>query len=159
LIFLGNFNKKAHIFLANTPTIDFRSITVFQTKYKKGELPDDKNLIEFDTVIKNEDKKLELMKNEHERWNAFMRSEGFRTVAFPTVKKYAPITRSHKDEDAKLHPCIVSWEDLDPLQKEYDALQNKLSLKISNFKEYDEKLVVEIPKIIKRANEFSKEGW
>ena len=126
---------------------------------KKGELPNEENLIEFDTVIKDEDKKLELMKNEHERWNAFMRSEGFRTVKFPTVKKYAPITRSHKDEDAKLHPCIVSWEDLDPLQKEYDALQKKLSLKISNFKEYDEKLVVEIPKIIKRANEFSKEGW
>lgn len=126
---------------------------------KKGELPNEENLIEFDNIIKDEDKKLELMINEHERWNAFMRSEGFRTVKFSTVKKYAPLTRSHKDEDAKLHPCIISWEDLEPLQKEYDALQKKLSLKISNFKEYDEKLVVEIPKIIKRANEFSKEGW
>lgn len=126
---------------------------------ENGELPSDKNLVEFEAAIKDENKKLELMINEHERWNAFMRSEGFRTVNFQTVKKYAPITRSHKDEDAKLHPCIVSWDDLDTLQEEYDALQKKLSLKISNFKEYDEKIVVEIPKIIKRANEFSKEGW
>ena len=26
--------------ISNTPTIDFRSVTAFQTKYKKGELPD-----------------------------------------------------------------------------------------------------------------------
>ena len=104
-------------------------------------------------------KKEVLIENEHERWNAFMRSEGFRTVDFETVKKYAPYTRSHKDEAAKLHPCITSWTGLDALQQQYNELQNKLYLKKSNFKEYDEKLVVEIPKIIKRANELSKEGW
>ena len=99
------------------------------------------------------------MMNEHERWNAFMCSEGFRSVDFETVKKYAPYTRSHKDEAAKLHPCITSWKNLEMLQKKYDELQGKLHLKKSNFIEYDEKLVVEIPKIIRRANDLSKEGW
>ena len=120
-------------------------------------LPKDDELGDFEELIKKN--KLTLMQNEHERWNAFMRSEGFRTVDFETVKNYAPYTRSHKDEAAKLHPCIKSWTDLDKLQQQYNELQKKLYLKKSNFKEYDEKLVVEIPEIIKRANELSKEGW
>ncbi len=125
----------------------------------KDTLPSSAELSNFEELIKRESLKQTLMINEHERWNAFMRSEGFRTVDFETVKKYAPYTRSHKDESAKLHPCILSWDKLDILQKQYNELQNKLNLKKSDFKEYDEKLVVEIPKIIKRANELTKEGW
>ena len=131
----------------------------------EADVYDFEKLLETKVIIKSEKetttktKKEVLIENEHERWNAFMRSEGFRTVDFETVKKYAPYTRSHKDEAAKLHPCITSWTDLDTLQQQYNELQKKLYLKKSNFKEYDEKLVVEIPEIIKRANELSKEGW
>lgn len=113
----------------------------------------------FQEFIKNDSNKLILMKNEHERWNAFMRSEGFRSVDFETVKKYAPHTRSHKDESAKLHPCITGWDELDELQEQYNRLQKQLYLKKSNFKEYDEKIVVETPDIIKRAEKLAKEGW
>ena len=122
-------------------------------------LPSEEELTEFRKLVKNDTKKQALMKNEHERWNAFMRSEGFRSVDFESVKKYAPYTRSHKDEAAKLHPCITGWDELDILQEQYNQLQAELDLKPSSFKEYDEKLVVEIPDIIKRANELSKEGW
>ncbi len=120
-------------------------------------LPQENELADFEEKI-NKNKEA-LTRNEHERWNAFMRSEGFRSVDIETVKKYAPYTRSHKDEAAKLHPCITSWTDLDTLQQQYNQLQKKLYLKKSDFKEYDEKLVVEIPQIIKRANELSKAGW
>lgn len=120
-------------------------------------LPQKEELSDFDEKINK--RKEKLMKNEHDRWNAFMRSEGFRSVDFETVKKYAPYTRSHKDEAAKLHPCITTWDGLEKLQQDYNELQKQLNLKKSNFKEYDEKLVVEIPIIIKKANELAKEGW
>ena len=123
----------------------------------KDALPSEEELLNFNALVKQ--KKENLIKNEHDRWNAFMRSEGYRTVDFETVKKYAPFTRTHKDLSAKVHPCITSWEDLDKLQAQYNSLQKELFLKKSNFKEYDEKLVVEIPDIIKRANELCKEGW
>lgn len=122
-----------------------------------GVLPTEEELENFEEKITNA--KEVLMQNEHDRWNAFMRSEGFKSVDFETVEKYAPLTRSHKDESAKLHPCITTWKELDDVQRKYDELQKKLYLKESKFKEYDEKLVVEIPKIIKKANELSKEGW
>jgi len=125
----------------------------------RGSLPDEAELAAFEQYIQDDDTLHTLMKNEHERWNAYMRSEGFRTVDFEKVKIYAPQTRSHKDEVARLHPCIVSWDELDELQKKYDKLQQELGLKASDFKEYDKKIVVEIPKIIKRANELCKEGW
>ncbi len=125
----------------------------------KGTLPTDSDLLKFEEILKDDVLKLTLVKNEHDRWNAFMRSEGFRTVDFETVKKYAPLTRSHKDEAAKLHPCIVSWEELDILQEQYNKLQKQLDLKPSDFKEYDEKIVVEIPQIIRKARQLCEKGW
>lgn len=127
-------------------------------KLRAKSWPTEAELNDFEKVITDKTAKEILVKNEHERWNAFMRSEGFRTVDFATVRKYAPYTRSHKDEMARLHPCIVSWDDLDSLQKQYDELQRALNLKQSNFKEYDQKIVEEIPKIIRKANQLYKEG-
>ena len=125
----------------------------------RGTLPTENDLLNFEEILKDDALKLNLVKNEHNRWNAFMRSEGFRTVNFETVKKYAPLTRSHKDEAAKLHPCIVSWEELDILQEQYNKLQRQLDLKPSDFKEYDEKIVVEIPRIIRKARQLCEKGW
>ncbi len=125
----------------------------------QGVFPAEDEVAEFEQRLQKKTTQLALMENEHERWNAFMRSEGFRSVDFETVKKYAPETRSHKDEVAKLHPCITSWEGLTALQENYNALQRALNLKKSDFKEYDKKIVTEIPQIIQKANELCKEGW
>ncbi len=48
-----------------------------------------------------------LVKLEHKRWNAYMRSEGY---VFGDVK----------NQLAKTHPCLVPWEKLDSDTKEYD---------------------------------------
>ena len=116
-----------------------------------GTLPTEEELGRFVLKIQDEECLQALMKNEHERWNAYMRSEGFCGVDFDTVCRYAPQTRSHKDERAKLHPCIVEWEALDSLQEKYNKLQSELQLKKSNFKEYDQKIVEEIPDIVRKA--------
>ena len=123
----------------------------------RGALPAEDELGGLETALADETVFQTLVRNEHDRWSAFMRSEGYRTVDIETVKKYAPYTRSHKDDKAKLHPCIVGWEELDALQEQYDALQKKLDLKKSNFKEYDEKIIAEMPQIIRKMYQLCRE--
>ena len=98
-----------------------------------------------------------LAKNEHDRWNAFLRSEGFRTASIKTFEKIASLTLSSKDELAKLHPCIVTWEKLDELQEKYDDLRKTINLKENNFKNNDIDIISKIPQIIKKANQLCKE--
>ncbi|WP_185806971.1 NAD-binding protein [Bacillus salinus] len=80
-------------------------------------------LLELDKVKKNENHPDKLTKHEflqyiegkiealaeieHERWNAFhfMRSWDVKTDIAPP--------NSHKDEDKRLHGCLVSWDELD----------------------------------------------
>jgi len=123
-----------------------------------GGFPDPEEIAKFAEILTDQKQVDRLAENEHNRWNAFVRSEGFRTTDFETVKKYAPYTRTHKDEAAKLHPCIVSWEELDDLQEKYNQLQAELLLKPSNFKEYDYKIVREIPQILEKAKQLCEEG-
>ena len=110
------------------------------------------NLMLFEQAIKDEDTLNRLVENEHLRWNAFVRSEGFRKADFETVKSYAKNTGSHKDETAKLHPCIVSFDELDTIQKQYDALRLELDLQPNNFKENDNKIVLNLSKIVLSAD-------
>lgn len=70
---------------------------------------------------------------EHDRWSAFMESEGWR----PLSLEQARLCGSHKDVRAKLHACLCPWDSLDAF-KEYDP----------NFKEYDKRLVRDIPVLL-----------
>ena len=112
----------------------------------------EENLLKFEKLISEKKTKLDdLAKNEHDRWNAFVRSEGYVGVDMETVKGYADKTHSHKDDESKRHPCILSWEELDKFQKEYDACYEEFGLKKCDFKEYDYKIVKEIPQIVRAA--------
>lgn len=91
-----------------------------------------------------------LARNEHDRWNAFMCCEGYRTANIETMLNYAPILKNHQDKKGYLHPCIVPWEQLDNVQREY----NKLEIAIKDFKSYDYKIVASIPQIIRKAKKL-----
>ena len=81
----------------------------------------------------------ELKKIEHERWNAFMRSEGWRRATIDEAVKYSAYTSgNHKFIRAKLHPCICSWAELDDVAKRFDP----------NFKYYDEAFIIEMPSVL-----------
>jgi hypothetical protein len=127
------------------------------TSPKAEQLVIDKDIRCYEKLLENEEIVTTLAKNEHDRCNAFVRSEGFRVATIGTLKQYAPLNHSNKDELAKLHPCIVSWEELDVLQKEYDELREKFGLKANNFKNNDIDIIRKIPQIIKKANELCKE--
>ncbi|MBQ8012892.1 MAG: hypothetical protein IJ257_00650 [Treponema sp.] len=80
---------------------------------------------------------LALSQTEHDRWNAFMRSEGWGTVSLEQAKKIG----KHKITRAKLHACLCSWEELDSLS-EFDP----------KFKEYDEIMIKNIPYLLGLEN-------
>lgn len=117
----------------------------------------EKELRRYERIIKDAACLERLAQQEHERWNAFVRSEGFRSATIEAMKIYAPLTRSNKDEMARLHPCIVSWDNLAGLQTEYDALREKLNLKENNFQNNDREIIRKIPEIIRKANQLCEE--
>ncbi len=123
----------------------------------------------FEKLIAKEPEWIDkLARNEHERWNAFFRSEGYRTTDIETIKKYCKYNSdSHKDMLSKLHPCLTDWDELDPLADKFNSLidslpqnpekaNNKDSDNHVNFKEYDIKIIKYIPAIIRYANETDK---
>lgn len=124
---------------------------------KSQSVPAEKDLDEFALWI-NDSKNLEkLAENEHARWNAFMASEGYISTDFESIKKYAPFTKSHKDDLSKSHPCIIPWKDLDALEKEYNILAEANGYKKGDFKKYDREIVEKIPEIFKVARNLNKE--
>lgn len=111
--------------------------------------------VKFEELIRDEALTEKLARNEHDRWNAFMRSEGYRKASIAEMKLYAEKTGSHKDDDSRLHPCIVPWDELDKIASEFNSLN--VSKKKVDFKKYDIKIVKEIPQIIRVANRLNSE--
>jgi hypothetical protein len=95
---------------------------------------------------------LRLGQLEHARWNAFMRSYGYRSVSTDKMKLYAKQgeKKSHIHPIAKLHPCITDWEKLDEVSKAYTECTgfNK------NFQEDDFVVVRNIPMIIRNKGQL-----
>lgn len=89
--------------------------------------------------------------NEHNRWNAFMRSEGYTSATNDQLKAFAPTVKSSlKDRDdlTKLHSCLREWDELDSLSDFYNQLKID---KPRNFKDSDYLIVKAIPQILKYA--------
>ncbi len=153
----SEYNRRSSMAVALHIASKLRSCGIINKNQTEPDLTD---IAKFEKLIEEQEDVFEsLAKNEHERWNAFVGSEGYRPADFETVIKYAKENRSHKDDASKLHPCILSWEELDDFQEKYDKLANELGLKKSDFKEYDKKIVKEIPLIIRKANQLSVTGF
>lgn len=73
-----------------------------------------------------------LAQNEHDRWNTFMRSEGYCTANIEAMKIFAPKTKKDRDDFSKLHACITDWDSLDEVERVFNSLGND-----KNFKGYD----------------------
>lgn len=106
----------------------------------------DEQLQQIEEILSDETTIEKLARNEHERWNAFMRSEGWRKLNIETMRK----NKLHQDKKAHTHSCIVSWDELNIVQDEY----NKLGLTKKDFKEYDYLIISSIPEIIRKAKKL-----
>lgn len=63
-----------------------------------------------------EEEIVQLGKVEHTRWNAFHILNGWKKLAIPSDAK----EQIAKNKIKKLHPCIVSWEELDSVSKNHN---------------------------------------
>ena len=91
----------------------------------------------------NIDKKIldKLAQNEHDRWNAYIRSDGYKLASIKEVKQYYPVVNHHVHHLAKLHPTLVSWNQLDKVSKEISEIKGQ----DINFKDADYFIVEAIP--------------
>ena len=120
---------------------------------------------EKDKIIQSEDAKkiindyiigknnlMRLKKYEHERWNLFHFSEGWKAPTLDECLLYSKLLEPKKDNKennknnnekkhkyvlARLHGCLCSWKKLDSLEKIF-----------GKFKEYDEIFIRDIPSIL-----------
>lgn len=81
-----------------------------------------------------------LIQNEHERWNAYTRTDGFQLIKAEEVKKYKEITKSSKHMVAKLHPALVQFEELKKIQEELHE----------NYTQSDIDIIENLEKILKK---------
>ncbi len=106
----------------------------------------EEQLQQIEKILSDQTIKDRLAINEHERWNAYMRCEGWRKADIETMT----ILKKQKDNDTHIHACLVSWDELKIVQEEYD----KLGLGKNDFKENDYQLVSSIPQIIRKAKKL-----
>ena len=99
--------------------------------------------------------------SEHERWCAFHYCMGFRPMTreefdtrcriYAEEKAKNPATRYRigKDLSARIHCCLIPWEDLDDLS----ARENAVTGKNTDYKQMDRNNVLMLPDLLKSAKE------
>lgn len=111
---------------------------------KEGNLLTAENIQFYaDQLARNESLAERLAVNEHARWNAFLRSEGYQTATTGQMHLYAQAVDSHADKLSMLHPCITDWDQLDEIQSLYNTTYGK----DENFKKSDRDIVKKVPEI------------
>ena len=88
-----------------------------------------------------------LARNEHLRWNQFMRSEGYVQATWEDLLHFYPVLEKKNNQDAlsKRHLCLVDWEQLDDINQRYLSLDPPVK---KDFKKSDYDLILGIPDIL-----------
>lgn len=90
----------------------------------------------------------QLAQNEHDRWNAYMRADGYQTVSLEEVMAYEKIVHHHVYHLAKMHPGLIEFEKLDDLSKEIEKIEGR---KV-DFKKSDYDIIDAMPEILKEKS-------
>jgi len=92
-------------------------------------------------LVRNNDSLVNVLaQTEHLRWNAFHVAKGWQSISIEEMRQRFGGT-STKEPTARLHVCLVSWDDLEELSEAYKE----------NFKKYDSKIIENIPLFLKAA--------
>lgn len=134
---LREYNKRSS--RATALHLKYKLFTVLGDKYT-----DDmsKNLDLFREAYSSKIEDL-LVRNEHDRWMAYMRSIGYIYVSTSDVTKYYKKTNNYINYLARMHPALVPYDKLDKVSKELE----KITSKKINLKENDEVIIKSIKNI------------
>lgn len=116
----------------------------------------DEQINEFEKMIQSPTTLEFVAKLEHERWIAFMRTEGYSLASPDEVSVYRALEKkpSHIHYLAKLHPTLIPWDELDKMSKTISEIMNR----DYDFKQSDFDIVKRIPDII-RAKDSKITYW
>jgi len=105
---------------------------------------------QLEELLKDETNIQALQENEHNRWMSYVRSEGYCLATIEDVQKYMPITKNHIYHLAKLHPCLVNYNDLDELTEQINSLYQKNGIdKKVDFAKSDVDIILNMANILK----------
>ncbi len=96
----------------------------------------------------------ELAKLEHTRWNLNLLSTGWRSCTTEQADTWFEAFKGHRNFAAKLHPCIIPWENLEALDKWKDSWTLEKTGKPSDFKELDRLMIKKLPEILLWAEDI-----
>ncbi len=108
----------------------------------------------YDKIIKNPQHKEALARLEHTRWNVYTRSLGWRKLDHEYLPNCIAQKNNHRDFSAKLHACLVSWEELNNV----DDILEKNGKDKSNFQVLDTIFIEKMTEILKEAQQADEKN-
>jgi hypothetical protein len=131
---------------------------------------EDKDTIDKNTLTENDSLAEVLAQTEHLRWIAFHAAMGYLPVELEEIyRRFEKYTgernsREHldycrRDSKARLHACLVPWDELDKVSEVYKELAHRVGISKEqkrDFKENDRDIIKNIPLFLKEAVETIK---
>jgi hypothetical protein len=98
---------------------------------------------EINRILNDEKILLEISESEHERWLAYLRTEGYEFSSKEVTQKYYLKIGKIKNHFLKMHPVLTDWEHLNDVQKTISTIEKKPE---KDLKESTKKSVIEMIK-------------
>ena len=124
--YLNEYNKRSS--RASGLHVKYKLYSVLKEHYSK----DLKENLKMFGAIYTEELEEMLAKNEHDRWNAYMRTMGYTKATIDDVRKYYQILKDHKDYLGRRHPALVPYEELDDVSHQLQIIGIDKDLKASD---------------------------
>ena len=124
--YLNEYNKRSS--RASALHVKYKLYSILREKYSKNL---SKDLKMFRDIYTEELEEI-LAKNEHDRWNAYMRTIGYTKATIDDVRRYYPILKDHKDYLGRRHPALVPFEELDNVSLQLQCIGINKDLKSSD---------------------------
>ena len=125
--YLNDYNKRSS--RASAIHVKYKLYSILKEKYTNN-LNEDLKLFREMYNKKIEDS---LAKNEHDRWNAYMRTIGYTCSTIKEVKEYYPLIHDHRDFLGRRHPALVPFEKLDSVSKKLQNMGINKDLRKSDY--------------------------
>ncbi len=124
--YLNEYNKRSS--RASGLHVKYKLYSILRENYSNNL---NENLKMFREIYTEELEEV-LAKNEHDRWNAYMRTIGYTKATIDDVKKYYPILKDHRDYLGRRHPALVPFEELDNVSRQLQNIGINKNLKESD---------------------------
>lgn len=92
-----------------------------------------------------------LQRIEHERWNAYMRSMGYKAADEDEYRAFFPATGRDQDQLARLHVCLVPYDELEQVDAMVERVEG--SRRVMAFKDVDNVVIRHLATIVRDTSE------